>query len=85
MTLSRKAVSATDLAIGPLTAIPMNGITVGAFGTTPDDGRSATMLLKFAGLRSDPPRSLPSAMGSMPDASAAAAPPLEPPALFVVS
>ena len=38
-------------------------------------------LLKAAGLRSDPIMSLPSATGSMPRASATAAPPLLPPAL----
>jgi hypothetical protein len=43
------------------------------------------MLLKFAGFLSEPPRSLPSAIGSSPAASAAPAPPLEPPALFVRS
>jgi hypothetical protein len=40
------------------------------------------MLLKLPGLRSDPPMSLPSAIGSNPAASAAPAPPLDPPALF---
>jgi hypothetical protein len=34
-----------------------------------------------AGPRSEPPRSVPSAMGHMPVASAAADPPLEPPAV----
>ena len=43
----------------------------GAVGTSPTVGRSATMLLKLAGLRSEPPRSLPSASGSRPAASAA--------------
>ena len=45
---------------------PTNGMGIGAFGTRPTLGRSATMLLKLAGLRSEPPRSLPSAIGSMP-------------------
>src|SRR5436305_11961268 len=43
------------------------------------------MPLKFAGLRSEPPRSLPSASGSIPVANAAPAPPLDPPALLVGS
>jgi hypothetical protein len=43
------------------------------------------MLLKLPGFLSEPPLSLPSAIGSMPLASDAAAPPLEPPALWVVS
>jgi hypothetical protein len=37
-------------------------------------------LLNAAGLRSDPMKSLPSATGTMPSASATAAPPLLPPA-----
>ena len=77
--------SATERAIGPFTAKPRSGNAFGAVGTRPTVGRSATMLLKLAGFLSDPPRSLPSAMGSIPVASAAPAPPLEPPALFVRS
>src|SRR3954454_24579594 len=51
-------------------------------GSSPiNDGRNPTTLQKLAGLRSDPPRSLPSAIGTMPVASAAAAPPEDPPAL----
>ena len=37
--------------------------------------RNPTTLLKLPGLRSEPPMSLPSAIGSIPVASAAAAPP----------
>ena len=85
MTLKRNAVSATDRAIGPLTEKPRRGKALGAVGTRPTVGRSATTLLKFAGFRSDPPRSLPSAMGSIPVASAAPAPPLDPPAVLVRS
>ena len=77
--------SATDRAIGPFTANPSSGNMFGAVGTRPTVGRSATTLLKFAGFRSEPPRSLPSAMGSIPVASDAPAPPLEPPALLVRS
>ena len=51
---------------GPFTENPRNGIAVGAVGTSPTVGRRATMLLKFAGFRSEPPRSLPSAIGSKP-------------------
>src|SRR5262249_54775182 len=85
ITPSRKAASATDRARGPFTMNPANGSGCGATGTSPTVGRRATMLLKLAGLRRDPPRSLPSARGSRPAATAAPAPPLEPPALFVVS
>src|SRR5207244_1403266 len=42
-------------------------------------------LRKAAGLRSEPPVPLPSAMGTMPHASATAAPPMLPPQVFVTS
>src|SRR5262249_36924926 len=64
---------------------PRNGSAFGAVGTSPNVGRKPTMLLKLPGFRSEPPLSLPSAIGSMPLASDAAAPPLEPPALLVRS
>ena len=47
--------------------------------------RKPTTLQKLAGLRSEPPVSLPSAIGNMPHASATAAPPLLPPQVLVVS
>ena len=47
--------------------------------------RKPTTLQNPAGLRSEPPRSLPSAIGTIPVASAAAAPPLLPPHVFVMS
>ena len=53
--------------------------SAGQFGTRPGDGRKPTTLQKLAGLRYDPPRSVPSAIGAMPHASATAAPPLDPP------
>ena len=59
--------------------------SVGQLGTRPGETRKPTTLLKLPGLRSEPPVSLPSATGSMPEASAAAAPPLLPPALLVRS
>src|SRR5882672_8503011 len=43
--------------------------------------RKPTTPQRAAGPRSEPPRSVPCAMGHMPVASAAADPPLEPPAL----
>ena len=45
----------------------------------PGDGRNPTTLQNAAGLRSEPPVSLPSAIGNMRAANAAAAPPLLPP------
>jgi hypothetical protein len=56
-----------------------------SLGTRPGDGRIPTTLQKAAGLRSDPPVSLPSAIGTMPQASDTAAPPLLPPHVLVTS
>src|SRR5687768_12188995 len=82
-TLRKRAASATDRAIGPLVErgdqLPRPALT------RPGDGRNPTTLQNAAGLRSDPPVSLPSAMGTMPHASATAAPPLLPPQLRVGS
>ena len=72
-------------AIGPSTANGIHGACSGQRGTRPGVGRSASTPLQAAGLRSDPPRSLPSAIGSMRQARATEAPPLDPPAERVVS
>ena len=48
----------------------------------PTDGRSPTTPQNDAGMRSEPPRSVPSASAIMPVASATAPPPVDPPALF---
>ena len=48
-------------------------------GTRPTDGRRPTTPQNPGGLRSEPPMSLPSAIGSIPVASETAAPPLDPP------
>src|SRR5262245_32693311 len=82
---SKNATSDTERPIGPLVRQLANGNAVGAVGTSPTVGRRATTLLKLAGLRSEPPRSLPSATGRRPAASAAPAPPLDPPAVLVGS
>ena len=52
-----------------------------ACGTTPVDGLIEAMPQQCAGLRSEPPRSLPSPSGDIPLASADASPPLDPPAV----
>ena len=54
----------------------------GQLGTRPGVGRNPTTLQKLPGLRSDEPRSEPSANGNMPLATAAAAPPEDPPLVF---
>ena len=81
MTASSSATSATVRPIGPSTPIQSATSATGQDGTRPGDGRSPTTLQKLAGLRSDPPRSLPSARATIRAARAAAAPPLLPPAL----
>ena len=80
MAASRSARSPAVRAMGPSTANGSHGAETGQRGTTPGVGRSPSTPLHAAGLRSDPPRSLPSASGTMRQASATAAPPLEPPA-----
>src|SRR5688500_14240052 len=85
MTERRRATSATVRASGPLTLSPTAGAVGGQLGTTPGEGRKPTTLLKLPGLRSEPRVSLPSAIGSIPLARAAAAPPELPPALWVWS
>ena len=72
-------------AIGPCTLSDDHAASRGHAGTRPGAVRRPTTLQKAAGLRSEPPVSLPSAMGTMPHASATAAPPLLPPQVFVTS
>ena len=72
-------------AMGPSTANGSQGADTGQCGTRPGVGRSPSTPLQAAGLRSEPPRSLPSAIGTMRQASATAPPPLDPPAERVVS
>ena len=55
-------------------------LDAGQVGTRPSDGRIPTTPQNDAGLRRLPPMSEPSASGTMPAASAHAAPPLDPPA-----
>ena len=85
ITLSISATSDTVRAIGPGTCKVPHGASVGQGGTRPTAPRRPTTLQKLAGLRSEPPVSLPSAIGTIPHASATAAPPLEPPHVFVRS
>src|SRR5512143_125505 len=77
--------SSTLRAIGPSTDMSNHGFSVGYAGTRPGVGRKPSTLQNAAGLRSEPPRSLPSASGSIRAASVTAAPPLLPPHVRVVS
>src|SRR5687767_10008539 len=79
--LRNSATSATVRAIGPDTE--SGDHEVDSLTTRPGDGRSPTTLQNAAGLRSEPPVSLPSAIGNIRAATALAAPPLLPPHVFV--
>ena len=85
MALSIKATSCAVLAMGPCTEIGNQATGAGHTGTRPGDVLNPTTLQKLAGLRKDPPMSLPSASGCIPHANATAAPPLLPPQVLVVS
>src|SRR6185436_9224517 len=80
--LRNSATSATVRAMGPL--VESGDHDPSLSGTRPGDGRNPTTFVNAAGLRSEPPVSLPSAIGTMPHRKAAAAPPLLPPTVFFV-
>src|SRR6187200_2479659 len=70
MTLSISAASATLRVIGPTCA------------TVPNGGLMPKRPVNEHGMRIEPPPSVPTASGPMPDATAAAAPPEDPPGVF---
>src|SRR3954463_8001448 len=76
---SCSATSATVRPIGPCTDSCDHPRVAGQVGTRPGVGRRPTTLQNAAGVRREPPLSLPSASGTRPAASAAADPPDEPP------
>src|SRR2546430_7359352 len=78
---SIKAASAAVRATGPVTWSVSHGQSLGHVGTSPTDGRSPTTPQNEAGVRSEPPRAVPSASATIPAAGAAHPPPPEPPAL----
>ena len=80
MALRNSATSLTVRAIGPAT--DSGDHDADSLGTRPGAGRSPTTLQNAGGLRSEPPVSLPSAIGSIRAATAVAAPPLLPPQVF---
>src|SRR6516225_6321946 len=85
MALRTKARSATERPRHPdVLRVDHANAALGS-GTRPTVGRNPTTLQNAAGLRSDPPVSLPSATGTSPQASATAAPPEDPPHVFVRS
>src|SRR3989442_9548106 len=76
---SIKAASAAVLATGPVTWSVSHGHSLGHVGTSPTDGRSPTTPQNEAGMRSEAPRALASAVANIPVASALPPPPAEPP------
>src|SRR5262245_3022998 len=79
MTSSSAAASRTVRAIGPALARPSEPDTHGAGETRPREGLMPKRPQQDDGIRIEPPPSLPWASGARPAATAAAAPPLEPP------
>jgi len=80
---SARAVSRTLREITPSLDAPNQASPIpGPHETRPRDGRSPNRPQQAAGMRSEPPPSAPAAIGTMPDAIAAAAPPLEPPGVW---
>src|SRR5581483_399065 len=84
-TLRKNAQSATFRATGPGTGRVNQPSCVGTLETRPGEGRSPTTLQKLGGFRREPPMSLPSAKGTIPQASATAPPPVLPPQVLVKS
>src|SRR3990170_8315129 len=83
MTFSIRAASATLRAIGPTCATVPKGES-GQAGTRPNEGFRPNRPVKEQGMRIEPPPAVPTASGPMPEATAAAAPPEEPPGVFAV-
>src|SRR5215831_8959940 len=83
--LRAKARSAIERPRHPLVLNVSHANEAFGFGTRPMEGRKPATLQNAAGLRKEPPVSLPVATGTSPQASATAAPPDEPPQVFVKS
>src|SRR5687767_12560202 len=80
------AVSSTVLVSTPRTTRPLHSWPwAGPRLTRPRVGFRPTRPHSLAGIRIDPPPSPAVPIGTMPEATAAAVPPLEPPVLRVVS
>src|SRR2546430_16634967 len=78
MASSSSARSSILRAIGPCTVRLRSILATGVCATRPMLGRIPTTPQKLAGLRSEPPMSVPCASHAVPVASATAAPPQEP-------
>jgi hypothetical protein len=71
----------TSRVIGPTCATVPNGES-GQAGTRPKDALMPNSPVKLHGMRIEPPPSVPTARGPMPAATAATAPPEEPPGVL---
>src|SRR5262249_18540559 len=78
ITVIMRAASATVRVIGPRCATEAKGLG-GQAGTRPKLALKPTIPVKLAGIRMEPPPSVPICKAPMPQAAATAAPPLEPP------
>src|SRR5579863_7701783 len=85
ITLNSSAASPTVLAIGPATPNVAQAFPTAECGTRPGAVRKPITLQNAAGFLRDPPLSLPSAIGTIPQATLTAAPPLLPPQVLVRS
>src|SRR6516225_10509508 len=83
MTVSISARSSTLRACGPRWATVPIGDS-GNAGTRPNDGLRPGIPQKLEGMRIEPAPSVPTASGPMPDATADAAPPDDPPGVIEV-
>ncbi len=79
MTESSRAASATVVVSGPFSAKPNQEPLPSSLGTTPEPGLMPTSPQHAAGIRMEPMPSLPCAAATIPEATAAALPPDEPP------
>src|SRR5450432_1262152 len=79
---SQAAASRTVRVSGPCQARPLTSPATGPLLTRPRLTFNPTRPHTLAGMRTEPPPSLPWANGARPAATAAPAPPLEPPADF---
>ena len=77
---SSSAASSAERAIGPTWSSVVESGTTPVRGTRPKVGLRPVTPQAAEGIRIDPPVSVPTASGHSPAASAAALPPLEPPA-----
>jgi hypothetical protein len=85
MTPKNIAASATVRASGPLCTRCVQAFVAGQNGTRPKVPLKPTTPVRPAGIRIDPAPSPPCASGPRPAATAAAAPPEEPPGVVEVS